>query len=169
MRNCRFLSLISVFCPIAFCVLAAICLLPSRAATADTFEWTGGAGSSDWNDAGNWSNTTPGGTDADGIPDLDDTARFTANAMAAGGSAENLTVQAGVNVEVGNGGNTGSIIVGSTITNSGEIGFQADTSNSTSLGADQAIVIDSEVNLEGGGTVRSVSYTHLTLPTNREV
>ena len=138
----------------SFALLAA-CWLPASVSIGDTFEWTGGAGTSNWNDAGNWSNTSPFATDADGIPDLDDTARFTADAMAAGGSAENLTVLTGVNLEIGNGGSTSSVTVGGTITNSGEIGFQADTADNTGGNSpDQAIVINSTVTLEGGGTIR---------------
>ena len=67
----------------------------------------------------------------------------------------NLTVLTGVNLEIGNGGSTSSVTVGGTITNSGEIRFQADTTNNLTSGrADQAILINSAVSLEGGGTIR---------------
>ena len=53
------------------------------------------------------------------------------------------------------GGSTSTAILEGTITNSGEIGFQADTTNNLTSGrADQAILINSAVSLEGGGTIR---------------
>ena len=81
-----------------------------------------------------------------GVIDGDIGARFTGNTLA---DLETTGV-----IAIG-GGSTSTATFEGTITNSGEIGFQADTFNNIgSNAADRAIVVNSAVSLEGGGTIR---------------
>ena len=81
-----------------------------------------------------------------GILDGDIGARFTGNTLA---DLETTGV-----IAIG-GGSTSTATFEGTITNNGEIGFQADAADNTGGNSpDQAIVINSAVSLEGGGTIR---------------
>ena len=112
----------------------------------DTFVWSGAAGNSVWNDAGNWTNTTTGGgTDTDGIPDANDTATFSANALAEGGSAADLVIDPAVTFSIGRSTTT----IGNSISNSGTLTFAGTPSNVTN----EILSISGNVSLSGGGEV----------------
>ena len=136
-----------------FVLLLTANLLISCRLNADDFEWTGGAGSSNWNDSANWANTTIGGTDSDGVPDTDDQAEFPIDAVAQGGSALGVVVPSNVTVTIGS-SSLSTVGVAGTISNSGTITFDADIVDSNIFRVDQRLLVESDVVLNGGGTIQ---------------
>jgi hypothetical protein len=88
-------------------IAAALCI--SQSAVADNFVWKGAPSIfNSWNDQNNWMNSTPGGTDSDGIPDGDDTATFNTNAITDGGAALNLSIGSSATLSI----TSGAVTVG---------------------------------------------------------
>ena len=135
-----------------FCVVFLAIACNGEVAKSDDFEWTGLGGNNSWNNAGNWENVTMGGgSDVDGIPDADDSVVFSINASTTNGQASEITVNAGVELQL----LLGTITVFDTIINNGTIQF-ADTPNSSS---NETLAIAGEVLLQGDGEIVLVNQS----------
>ena len=124
----------------------------NSASAQETYDWTGGAGNANWNDGGNWTNTTPGGTGS--FPGIGDTVTFAIDAVAGDGAALNVNIDVGVTFPLG-GGTITTLDVGDggVIVNDGTFAFANDTLNHVSGVPDQVLRIgaNASVSLEGSG------------------
>jgi len=134
---------------IAPLIVLAVAAGPAQGAA---FQWTGGAGTSTWNDADNWLNLDTG--TVSGFPTLGDTAAFGVDATVRSGAAGGLTVGPGVTVTFG-GGSSDSTDIASTLANNGIMTFAFDGSNNIGSAVDQRLFIaaGSTVTLTGTGTL----------------
>lgn len=126
MNQFRRLRLSSLF-------LSGLALTHGQHAIADDFVWTGlsDIAPNAWTVDTNWLNTsTPGPTDLDGIPDTDDSARFTIDAEVGNGSTQNLTIDASVTLSIASGNIT---VFDGVIENAGVITFTSDAPGAASV------------------------------------
>ncbi len=119
----------------------------SAPSLADDFDWTGGGGNNNWNNAANWTNTTPAGTET--IPDADDNVSFAIGTTTGIGTAANLTNIAIFTMAT----NRDITLTGSSIANTGMLTFGTDSSNNFGGVPDTRFTIDSAISLTGGGDV----------------
>ena len=132
-------------------VVAGLAFFSQSAWSQSDFQWTGLAGSGNWNLDNNWINLTAGGI-VSGFPSLADSAQFVSDASVFNGQVLDVLVDPSVAITLGSGGLSSTTLAGM-FTNNGTVSFIADSSNNDSSRVDQRLFIASGTNatLDGNG------------------